>query len=71
MFRPARRPIGYHGSSIGDIVIGETLVVLPNEICPVDGVVVSGHGAMDESYLTGEPFQISKVPGCSAGTDEK
>ena len=46
--------------ALADIVIGETLVVLPNEICPVDGVVVSGRGAMDESYLTGEPFQISK-----------
>jgi len=38
-------------------------VVLPHEICPVDGTVVSGHGTMDESYLTGEPFQISKTPG--------
>ena len=49
--------------ALGDIVIGETLMVLPNEICPVDGVVVSGRGTMDESYLTGEPFQISKVAG--------
>jgi len=49
--------------ALADIVIGERLVVLPNEICPVDGVVVSGRGTMDESYLTGEPFQISKVPG--------
>ena len=49
--------------ALADIVIGERLVVLPNEICPVDGVVVSGRGVMDESYLTGEPFQISKVPG--------
>jgi len=45
------------------IAIGDTLVVLPHELCPVDGVVVAGHGVMDESYLTGEPFQISKTPG--------
>ncbi|RYX80268.1 cadmium-translocating P-type ATPase, partial [bacterium] len=32
-------------------------------ICPVDGTVVSGHGTMDESYLTGEPFQITKTSG--------
>jgi heavy metal translocating P-type ATPase len=29
----------------------------------VDGVVVTGQGSMDESYLTGEPFQIAKAPG--------
>lgn len=45
------------------VVPGDTLVVFPHEVCPVDGVVVEGHGAMDESYLTGEPFVISKAPG--------
>jgi heavy metal translocating P-type ATPase len=29
----------------------------------VDGTVVEGHGVMDESYLTGEPYQMSKAPG--------
>jgi len=41
----------------------EILVVLPHEICPVDGVVVEGHGRMDESYLTGEPYEMAKAPG--------
>jgi heavy metal translocating P-type ATPase len=45
------------------VKIGELLVVLPHEICPVDGTVVEGHGIMDESYLTGEPYQMSKAPG--------
>lgn len=45
------------------IEIGDHLSVFPHEICPVDGVVVNGHGAMDESYLTGEPFVMSKAPG--------
>ncbi|MBP9855506.1 MAG: cadmium-translocating P-type ATPase [Candidatus Omnitrophica bacterium] len=49
--------------SIDQIKPGDNLVILPHEICPVDGVVVEGHGRMDESYLTGEPFIISKVPG--------
>jgi heavy metal translocating P-type ATPase len=49
--------------SVEQIVAGDRLVVLPHEICPVDGEVVEGHGDMDESYLTGEPFDISKVPG--------
>ena len=35
----------------------------PHEICPVDGVVIEGHGVMDESYLTGEPFMMPKAPG--------
>src|SRR5579864_8985608 len=46
-----------------DIAIGDVLVVFPHEICPVDGVVVEGHGKMNEAYLTGEPFEISKTPG--------
>jgi heavy metal translocating P-type ATPase len=48
---------------LSQVAIGETLLVFPHEICPVDGLVVEGHGTMDESYLTGEPFQMSKVPG--------
>lgn len=46
-----------------DIKINDEVVVYPHETCPVDGVVIEGHGSMDESYLTGEPYQISKAPG--------
>ena len=49
--------------ALADVSIGDRLCVLPHEICPVDGVVVQGHGKMDEAYLTGEPFQIAKAPG--------
>lgn len=49
--------------TIDQIKIGDDIVVFPHEICPVDGIVTEGHGAMDESYLTGEPFIISKVVG--------
>lgn len=48
---------------LADVAVGDSLVVFPHEICPVDGVVVEGHGKMDEAYLTGEPFEISKTPG--------
>ena len=48
---------------VADLVIGDEVSILPHEICPVDGEVVQGHGTMDESYLTGEPFSISKGPG--------
>lgn len=49
--------------SISSIAVGDELVIYPHEICPVDGLVVSGQGSMDESYLTGEPFLIAKAPG--------
>ena len=48
-----------------EIAVGDVLVVFPHETCPVDGVVVEGHGGMDESYLTGEPFRLSKAPGAA------
>ena len=43
--------------------VGDIVVIFPHEICPVDGVVLKGHGTMDESYLTGEPYNMSKTPG--------
>jgi len=45
------------------IAVGDAIVVFPHEICPVDGVVTDGHGVMDESYLTGEPYAMPKAPG--------
>jgi heavy metal translocating P-type ATPase len=50
---------------LADVVVGDTLVIYPHDICPVDGVVIEGRGVMDESYLTGEPFQMSKTSGSS------
>jgi heavy metal translocating P-type ATPase len=49
--------------ALADIVVGDTLVIYPHEICPADGEVIEGHGVMDESYLTGEPFKITKTRG--------
>jgi len=47
-----------------DVVrVDDQLIVYPHEICPVDGMVVDGHGVMDESYLTGEPFMMPKASG--------
>jgi len=48
---------------LDQIAIDDTLVIFPHEICPIDGIVLEGHGVMDESYLTGEPYMMSKVPG--------
>jgi heavy metal translocating P-type ATPase len=45
------------------LAIGDHVVIYPHEICPVDGLVIEGHGTMDESFLTGEPYRMSKTPG--------
>jgi heavy metal translocating P-type ATPase len=49
--------------ALDEIAVGETLVVYPHDICPVDGIVIDGHGVMNEAFLTGEPFEITKAPG--------
>jgi heavy metal translocating P-type ATPase len=48
---------------LDQVAVGDTVVVFPHETCPVDGTVIDGHGVMDESYLTGEPYMMSKTPG--------
>jgi len=58
-----KEPGGLVDVALADIRIGDELTVLPLEICPVDGTVLEGHGIMDEAYLTGEPYEISKTPG--------
>lgn len=52
-----------HDGKLGEIAIGDELVVFPHEICPVDGIVIDGQGKMNEAYLTGEPLEMSKTPG--------
>jgi heavy metal translocating P-type ATPase len=61
----AHRRVGTQVSDVrlDDVRIGDVLILYPHEICPVDGVVTDGHAVMDESYLTGEPFEMPKAPG--------
>ncbi len=60
-----KRGASVESVKLDQVHIGDTILVLPHEICPVDGVVLEGRGVMDESYLTGEPFEISKTPGAN------
>jgi copper-transporting P-type ATPase V len=48
-----------------DVLPGETVVVLPGEKVPVDGVVSSGTTSIDESLLTGESLPVDKGAGDS------
>jgi heavy metal translocating P-type ATPase len=54
---------GVQDIALAEIAVGNSLIVFPHEICPVDGVVIEGRGKMNEAYLTGEPFEMEKVPG--------
>jgi heavy metal translocating P-type ATPase len=49
--------------AVNQIAVGDILVVFPHETCPVDGIVLEGQGKMNEAYLTGEPYVMSKTPG--------
>lgn len=48
---------------LAEVVVGDLVVIHPHEVAPVDGVVTEGRGSMDESFLTGEPYTMSKAPG--------
>jgi P-type Cu+ transporter len=48
---------------IGEVVVGDLVRVRPGERIPVDGVVVSGHSAVDQALVTGEPVPIEKQQG--------
>jgi len=48
---------------VGDVGVGDVVAVRPGESIPIDGVVLDGRSAVDESMLTGEPVPVEKGPG--------
>lgn len=46
---------------IDDVSVGDVFVVRPGESVPVDGVVIDGESAVDESVLTGESLPVDKT----------
>lgn len=48
---------------IEEVVTGDTIIVRPGEKIPVDGEIIDGHSAIDESMLTGESIPVDKVIG--------
>jgi len=45
------------------VKVGDTVMVRPGERIPVDGLLLDGHSAVDESMLSGEPLPVDKQPG--------
>jgi len=48
---------------VEEVRVGDRVVVRPGQSIPVDGVIVDGHSAVDESALTGESLPVDKGPG--------
>lgn len=48
---------------VEQVLVGDLVLVRPGEKIPVDGVVVEGRSAVDESMLTGESMPVEKGPG--------
>lgn len=48
---------------VEEVVLGDVVVVRPGEKIPVDGVILEGLSAIDESMLTGESLPVEKEPG--------
>ena len=51
---------------VAEVRAGDTVVVRPGERIPVDGVILDGESAVDESMLTGESLPVDKHPGAAA-----
>lgn len=58
-----KRDGGTEDVPVSEVRVGDRVVIHPHEVAPVDGIVVEGRGSMDESFLTGEPYNMSKAPG--------
>ena len=58
-----RRDGGELEISLEEVVVGDEVLVRPGERIPVDGLVLDGAGAVDESALTGESVPADKQPG--------
>ncbi len=69
----ARRDGEERQVAVGDISLGETIVIRPGERVPADGTVVKGHSFVDQASITGESLPVEKVEGSKvfAGTINK
>jgi heavy metal translocating P-type ATPase len=50
---------------VGELAIGDNILVRAGEVIPIDGVVVTESAVIDESTLTGEPIPVTRAKGSS------
>ncbi len=48
---------------LSEVTVGDVVLVRPGEAIPLDGEVIEGYGAVNESLLTGESIPVEKKPG--------
>jgi len=49
--------------SLDDVIVGDKIIVKPGQKIPVDGVIIEGFSAIDESMITGESIPVEKKKG--------
>jgi Cd2+/Zn2+-exporting ATPase/Cu+-exporting ATPase len=54
---------GVHEASTDELRIGDSVLVNPGGLVPIDGTVTSGHSFVDQARITGESMPIEKLPG--------
>lgn len=57
-----RRPDGEREVPVAELVLGDTVVVKPNERIPADGFVLAGTSSVNQAPLTGESIPVDKMP---------
>jgi len=61
---------GVASRSLGEVTVGDVVLVRPGGRIPVDGIVASGHSFVDQATITGESMPVEKIAGAPvfAGT---
>ena len=50
---------------VGQVVVGDTIVIRPGERVPVDGMIIDGHAPLNEASITGESVPVDKTVGAT------
>ena len=61
-----RRPDGMREIPAAELQVGDTVLVNPGGLVPVDGAVLSGHSYLDQSRITGKSMPVEKMAGAAA-----
>jgi heavy metal translocating P-type ATPase len=54
---------GIHEASTDELRVGDSVLVNPGGLVPIDGTVISGHSFVDQARITGESMPVEKLPG--------